>query len=94
MNPAVEWLEAQAAAYAEAHNDPALRSTLPPVPAYLAHPEVEQEVGPLTTTTALLEGGGIAHIAVEGAIPDGLIDALNDLDQAFQGDHSGAEAAP
>jgi len=93
LNPAIEWLEDQARAYEEAHQDPALRGALPPVPTYLAHPEVEQEVGPaLTTTTALLDGGGIAHIAVEGPIPDGLTDALNDYDRAVQGDRGHAEA--
>ncbi|MEU8040923.1 hypothetical protein [Streptosporangium sp. NPDC049078] len=93
LDPAIEWLEDQARAYDEAHQDPALRSTLPPVPAYLTQPGVEQEP-PLTLTTTVLDNGTTAHIAVEGAIPDGLITALNDLAQAFQGDHSGAEAAP
>ncbi|MFF3443596.1 hypothetical protein [Streptosporangium sp. NPDC002721] len=41
LNPAIAWLEAQADAYHAAHQDPALRGALPPVPAYLAQPGVD-----------------------------------------------------
>lgn len=41
LDPAIEWLERHADAYHEAHQDPALRGALPPVPAYLAQPGTE-----------------------------------------------------
>jgi len=88
---AIEWLEAQARAYEEAHQDPGRRSTLPPVPAYLAQPGIEQDSA-LTVTTTTLPSGSVAHIAVDGPIPDGLTDALNDYDRAVQSGRGHAEA--
>lgn len=41
LDPAIEWLEAHAAAYHAAHQDPALRLRLPDVPTYLAQPGTE-----------------------------------------------------
>lgn len=89
----VEWLEQQADTYAAGLANPATALTLPAAPAHLAYPGTEQAPHTALTCTTIPVTEGIAHVALDGPIPEGLAYALDNLARTVQRNHGGAEAA-
>ncbi|MGC5012570.1 hypothetical protein ACLQ2R_17540 [Streptosporangium sp. DT93] len=88
----VEWLERQAAAYHDAHQDPALCRALPPVPAYLRQPGGQEAQEEITTTTVDLPSGATARITHRGPITPSTLVMLDDTarDMMRRRDEAGA----
>lgn len=92
-DPAAVWLEEQAECYAAQLANPDVAALLPAAPAYLAYPGAEQSQHLRLTRSTVPVTGGVAHVAVDGPLPDGLAAALDDLARTVQRNHSG-EATP
>ncbi|MFC3984918.1 hypothetical protein [Streptosporangium jomthongense] len=85
LDPAVAWLEEQANVFA-ALPDNAARPTVPP---YLVYNGAEQPPPTALHHATMPVTGGIAHVAVDGPIPDGLTEALDDLARTTIRNHGG-----